>query len=141
MMTRNSSPPQPRNRVRITQRGEHARTGNDEELIADRVPERIVDVLEVVQIDEEHRETLARTARAADLERDAVERHHAVGQPGEDVEVGLPMQLRLLFLDRFDHRVERTRQQTDLVGGTDLDGRVLAAAEFLRCRDQTLNRI
>ena len=97
-------------------------------------------MLEVVEVDEIDREAAARALRAPDLLRDAVERHHAVGQAGERVEVRLPVQLRLLVLHLGRHGVEGAREQRELVGGLDVHGDVLAAGDVARGGDQLPHR-
>jgi hypothetical protein len=105
------------------------------------VAERVVHVLEVVEIDEQHREALARAPRPMDLEIDAVERHHPVGQPGQRVEVRLAVKLRLLLLDLLGHRVEGLRELPELVGRLHLHRGVPAAADLARGGDEPADRL
>ena len=58
-----------------------------QELIAARMPERIVHQLELVQVDEQHAELGAAPARLHNHLREAVGKKGAVGQPGERIEL------------------------------------------------------
>ena len=55
--------------------------------VADRVAERIVDVLEAVEVEEQHRELAAPAMRAGDRLSDAVGQQRAIGQAGQRVVV------------------------------------------------------
>ena len=59
-----------------------------QQLVADRMAERIVDVLEAIQIEEQHRDLLAVARRQGDRLADAVVQQHAVGQAGQEVVLG-----------------------------------------------------
>ena len=66
--------------------------GEDEQLVADGVTHRVVDELELVEIEEHHRHRLAGPARVAEHRVDVLDDQHAVRQPGEIVVVGLVRQ-------------------------------------------------
>jgi hypothetical protein len=59
-----------------------------QQLVADVVAERVVDVLEVVEVDEEHRDLALGALRVGDGMREAVLQQRAVRQPREVVVVG-----------------------------------------------------
>ena len=73
-----------------------------QQLVAGRVAERVVDLLEVVEVDEQHREPLV--LRVARVERvlQPVDEQRAVGEPGQPVVERAPRELLL----------ERTRSVT-----------------------------
>ena len=76
----------------------------DEQPVARLVAEAVVDVLEVVEVDEHHREQ--RAALGAAVERGAVDppaQERAVGQAGERVVIGLVLE-RLLALAQVPHQ-------------------------------------
>ena len=56
-----------------------------QQLVAGRVAERVVDLLEAVEIDQHQREALAVAALARERVLDAVAQQHAVGEAGERV--------------------------------------------------------
>jgi len=59
-------------------------TGRDglQKLVADRMTERIVDVLESVQVQKQNRDLLRMTARRGDGLADPIVQQHPVGQTG-----------------------------------------------------------
>ena len=73
-----------------------ARDG-DQQPVADVVAERVVDELEAVEVQEQHRRAGGRAAalRAPDRLRQAVQEQHAVGQPGQRVVQGVVLQALL----------------------------------------------
>ena len=75
----------PRQRVALAHDPREALGDALEECIPDDVAERVVDVLEPVQIDEEKREAAAAPPRLADAERQPVVEQQAVGQAGEGI--------------------------------------------------------
>ena len=60
---------------------------------------------------------------------DPIESHHPVGQTGQDVEVGLAMELGLLLPHLLGHGIECPREQSQFVRGLHFDERVFAAAD------------
>ena len=81
-----------------------------QQLVAEVVAERVVDDLEVVEVDEHHRDR-ARVALREHRLLQAVVEQVAVGQPGERVVVRLALELLLvaLALDRVLHRLQQQR--------------------------------
>ena len=67
----------------------------DQHLVADRVPERVVDLLEVVEVEEEHRERAVVAAPAGQRLARGLDEHRAVGEPGDGVVEGLVRELGL----------------------------------------------
>ena len=69
--------------------------GLDEQLVADRVAERVVDGLEAVEVDEQHAEHAIVASHARERLLEAVGEHDPVGQAGERVVQHLVGELRL----------------------------------------------
>jgi hypothetical protein len=78
---------QPRHRIRRAQRIAQARGHFLQHHVTGVVSERVVDFLETVQIDQQHREALVVTMRAQDRLLQAIEKQRAVGKIGERVVV------------------------------------------------------
>ena len=100
----------------------------DEKRVAAFVTERVVDVLEVVDVDEEHA-FLAGSAVAARAERcgQSFGQRRPVRQSGERV-VGRPNRQRpVTVVQGADHAVERFGQLAQLVAARDLDAMVVFA--------------
>ena len=57
-------------------------------LVADRMSQRIVDVLETVQIQKQHRDLFRMTLRQGDRLADSVVQEHPIGQPGQKIVLG-----------------------------------------------------
>ena len=57
-------------------------------LVADRMPQRIVDVFEAIQIQKQHRDVFHVTRRQGDRLADPVVQQHPIGQPGQKVVLG-----------------------------------------------------
>ena len=72
-----------------------ARGGGAQDAVAGGVAERIVDVLEAVQVEEQHRDAAALPARAHDRARQPLRQQRAVGQAGQRVVVGQVAQFLL----------------------------------------------
>ena len=87
MLMMNSSPP--RRATVSSSRRAAVRRADDrgQQHVADRVAERIVDVLEAVEIEKQHRELAAAAMRAGDRLSDAVREERAIGQSGQRVVV------------------------------------------------------
>ena len=85
------------------------------EFIAHAVPQRIVDVLEMVQIHEQHRQRLRWRLNHADIVRKAVGQQGAVGQPGEQVEMRHPADALLVGL-----ALAHVRENADVMRGLPL---------------------
>ena len=87
MLTMNSSPPR-RATVSSSRRDAVRRAETrSQQHVADRVSERVVDVLEAVEIEEQHRKLAAAPMRAGDRLSDAVGEQRAVRQSGQRVVV------------------------------------------------------
>ncbi len=84
-----------RDRVGLADGGLDPSGGFDEELVAHRVAERVVDGLEPVQVDEQHAEHAAVTSDAGERLLEPVGEHHAVRQTGERIVQHLVRELRL----------------------------------------------
>ena len=98
---------EPGQRVALAQRAAEALGDDLEQLVAVVVPERVVDLLEAVEVDEQHRDRAVR-AHALDRALDALVEERAVRQPGEGVvegEVAQPP--RRAGDDPEQHRVEQ----------------------------------
>ena len=83
-----------------------------QQLVADLVAERVVDLLETIEIEEQHADSRTARARALECGLELVAEEAPVRQPGEAVVVGeLPdLVLGLLaFGDVLDHAVHRDR--------------------------------
>ncbi len=90
-------------------RSEHlldARRQGDEELVADGVPEGVVDDLEVVDADEEHGHAGLVAAREVEGELDPLDELAPVGQGREGVVVRLVAQLRLEVAELLERLLE-----------------------------------
>ena len=87
---------EPRHRVGLAHRGLDARGGLDEQLVADRVTERVVDGLEPVEVDEQHAaHAVAAAARARERLLEPVGEHHPVRQTRERIVQHLVRELGL----------------------------------------------
>ena len=98
---------QTRHRVRLAQRLAQARADQLEQAVPDQVAERVVDFLEAVEIEQQHRHRLVRTPRRVDRLRDAVVEQGPVRQAGQGVVQGHALQLgmlRLALRDVAQHR-------------------------------------
>ena len=93
---------EPRDGVPRAQRGLQPARDLDQQVVADEVPERVVDDLEAVEVEEQHRRALASFLRhvAAHGVLEAVQEQHAVRQAGQRVvqRVVLELGLRALAL-------------------------------------------
>ena len=76
---------QARQRVVAPQGAAQALGDRAQQRVAGGVAERIVDQLEAVQVEEQHREAAARARRGEDRLAGAVRKQHAVGQPGQHI--------------------------------------------------------
>ncbi len=81
------------------------------------MPERIVDVLEAVEIDEQHRDALPRAARIVEHDAEAPREQRAVRQFGQHVVLGeeLDARLALLAICDVDQRADVMRDVAALV--------------------------
>ena len=97
-----------RDRVGRAHRGLHALRRVDQQHVALRVAERVVDGLEVVEIEEDHGDRARVPAREHERVRHAIEKERAIRQPGERVvkclmrELGL-QRLALADVARVEH--------------------------------------
>ena len=107
--TVNSSPPRRATVCCGADGALQARGGGLEQAVAGGVAERVVDVLEAVEVEEQHRDARVLPARAHDRARQALRQQRAVGQAGEGVVVGEVAQFllgALLVGDVVDHADE-----------------------------------
>ena len=86
---------EPRHRVAGPDHGLEPRSQDREHFVADAVPVLVVDLLELVEVDEDHRGT--RLVLRADRDRvlELLVEEGAVGEPGERIEQRLPPELLL----------------------------------------------
>ena len=73
--------------------------------IADGMAERVVDRLEIVEVDEEDRDS-RRSAELSSAARTSLAEQRAVGQPGQRIVVGLVVQLLLQIAQLGDGLLE-----------------------------------
>ena len=83
--TMNSSPPSRASRSDLAQRGGERGADALQELVADPVPERVVDVLEPVEVDEQHADATAAALRLRDRLREPLVQQQPVGQSRQRV--------------------------------------------------------
>ena len=69
-----------------------------EQPVSDRMSQRIVDILEMIEIEIKHREAALAAARAFDRPGDLGDEDAAIGQSGEDVDLRHPLELVFRFL-------------------------------------------
>ena len=74
-----------RHEVALAHRRDHAFSGRAQQRVADGVPERVVDVLEVVEVDEQDRGAEPRAPARGQGPVELVEDERPVGEPGERV--------------------------------------------------------
>ena len=116
--TTNSSPPNRPTRSDGAQHRGDAVGDERQDLVARRVPEGVVDQLEVVEVDEQHADPRAGRRRGAQVRLEHVEDPRPVAQPGERVVEGLVAQLlaRLALggdVDDLDHERGRRSSVSD----------------------------
>ena len=99
---------EPRGGVGAAQRVAQPLGDADEQLVAGGVAEGVVDRLEVVEVDEQHRHGLAGAAAAQQRVVDAVAEQRAVGEVGERVVEGLVRELLLQLGEARDRLLEVT---------------------------------
>ncbi len=113
----------------VAAHGAHEPRGHAlEQLVADGVPERVVDALEVVEVDEHHRDLVAR----AGLERLAhlLAEQRAVGQAGQRVVRGLVPELVLQLAQVGDGLLEAVVLERGAgVGGQGVEQRAVVLGE------------
>jgi hypothetical protein len=116
---------EPRDRVLGAQTGGESLAHPDQELVADAMAHAVVDDLEPVEVEEEHRELLPPPLGPGERVLQAVHEQGPVGQTGERVAEGLPSELIEparelvdlvgLLLDGGEHLGERAHERADLV--------------------------
>jgi hypothetical protein len=89
---------EPRHGVHRAQQAAQSIAHDGQQPVARRVAARVVDLLEVVEIQEQHRELRPGPARALERDAQAVEEQSPIGQPGELVVERLMGELRLRAL-------------------------------------------
>ena len=97
---------QARHGVVLAHHGAQAVADLDQQRIAHAVPQRVVDVLEVIEVDEHHRQRCAGAGRFAYGLLAALGQQRAVGQAGQGVVVGQPVDAVLVFLAVHDLAVQ-----------------------------------
>ena len=101
----------------------------DQQGVAGRVAEGIVDRLELVEVEAVERELAGIAARRAQHVFELLLEHAAVGQAGQHVVEGELGDALLALGDLADHFVEARRQPRQLVGAADLDLNRLARGQ------------
>ena len=112
-------------------RGDDAAPGFDQQFVADRVADAVVDQLEAVQVEEQHRErapVVGSAARALDRRGQAFEQLRAVGQAGQRVVLRLVGELLL-----GAHALADLRQQLGVGLGQFARARLRRAASSSAC--------
>ncbi len=112
-------PAQARHRVGLAHAGSDAARGVDQQNVALLVSERVVDLLEVVQVDEQDRDVQLIALGLGDVVRQPVMEHAPVGQLGQRVEVGLlpDQHFRLLLLGHVLDHAKMQRRASGVDGG------------------------
>ena len=126
---------EPRDRVHRAQHRPQPLGQPGEQPVAGGVAERVVDLLEVVDVEEQHRDGRVRAPRAVERDAEAVEEQRAVGQAGQRVVQRLwaSCDLGALALDRVADRAaqqgrgELGLDQVVLGAGADRRERLLVA--------------
>ena len=110
---------QARDRVRRADRGGQPGREGQQHLVAGGVTERVVDHLEAVEVEHEHRDVDLLALPAGEREREPVERERAVRQAGERVvQRGVARHLLLAVALDGEHDQRRDRgEERDLVLG------------------------
>ena len=98
---------EPRDRIGVAQASHQTTRHHLEELVADRMPERIVDRFEDVQVQHEQVEGFAAAAQARQALQHLLAQDRAVGEVGEDIVARQVGDLRLGALLRCDILVDR----------------------------------
>ena len=101
-----------RHRIRGTDAAAQALGDHAQHLVARRMPVGIVDRLESIQIDEQHREALAGAMRFANDGVEAIVEKQPIGQPGKRIEqaLGTPLLARAAQFDRLGEARRRAAQ-------------------------------
>ena len=86
---------EPRDRVGLADHGLEARRGLLEQRVAGGVAAHVVDLLEAIEVEAQHRDLVAVAPRPRQRLLEAVAEQHAVGQAGQRVVVGHEPDLRL----------------------------------------------
>ena len=105
-----------RQQVGLAQRGRELARDALQELVADPVAERVVDVLEPVEVDEQHADATAAALRLRNRLRQALVQQQAIGQSGQRVARGHVLQ-PLLRLDPRRHVLHERQDRRDLAVG------------------------
>ncbi len=105
--------PEPGDRVHRAQHRLQAVGEPRQQAVAGGVPERVVDLLEVVDVEEQHGDRGVVAPRTVQSDAEAVEEQRPVGQPGQRVVERAVRELRLqaLSLDRVHHRAPQQRRR------------------------------
>ena len=102
--------------------------------------ERVIDALEVVQVQKENGQLVQVAARLGNGAVEVFPEHRAVGQAGQAVMIGDVTDLLMVVAKVPAHFPERARQVADLVSGCYIDWRLhLALADFAGSAAELLN--
>ena len=107
---------QAREQIGLAQRGRERARDALQELVADPVAERVVDVLEPVEVDEQHADAAPAALRLRDRLRQTLVQQQTVRQPGQRVARGHVLQ-PLLRLNPRRHVLHERQDRRDLAVG------------------------
>ena len=124
-------------RVRFAHRRREAMRRQLEHLVADRVAERVVDLLEVVEVQEQQRQARAAAPCTGDGVREPVEQQHAIGQLRSAHRARLIATLRSALARRSRRRSGRAAPTSTSCSLASQELRRLAAAEQALCASTT----
>ncbi len=93
---------EPGDRILVAQDMAQAPGDLDQQFVADAVTERVIDVLETIDVHEDQRQRFGVAFDAAQCLADAIGQQAAVGQAGQRVEMRQPVNVRLVRLVRRD---------------------------------------
>jgi hypothetical protein len=96
--------------------------------VAEGRPQHIIDVLEPVQVEHQHRQRFAGFSGLADRLFEQLVEALAVGQAGETIPVGQPRDPVVALPDVDAHGVESPGQLADFVGAADVHGSLIVAS-------------
>ena len=117
----------------------HPRRGNLQHVVANVVTAGIIDELEAVQVEVQHRELVAATPCSVFRVTDAIHEQLAVRQARERIVGGLAFEIGPRPFERAGHRVEGVTDATELVVAPDIDsmGQVVRADPDRRAFEQS----
>jgi hypothetical protein len=113
----------------------------DEEVVAEVMAQRVVDLLEAIEVHHDHPDQFGAPACVGDGLFQPIEEERAVRESGQRVVRGLKADLLFAFPDPCAHAVEGGRELSDLVVLAKIDGRrVIALLDPMRAIGQSLER-